>query len=70
MSPVFTAEGEPPRDLHHALTILCNSYSVEGGSNTPDLILATYIIECLKAFNNAVTRRDSWYGGVGTRNGV
>jgi len=38
-----------------------NKYSAESESNTPDFILATYLINCLNAFNVAVKRRESWY---------
>jgi hypothetical protein len=40
---------------------LINKYNRESGSNTPDFILANYLIGCLATFNMAVTRRDEWY---------
>jgi len=48
--------------LEHKLSQLLNFFSSENGSNTPDFILALYMIECLKAFNNAVNHRETWYG--------
>lgn len=30
--------------------------------NTPDFILARFILDTLKVFNDAVIRRDAWYG--------
>lgn len=39
-----------------------NRYSAEAPSNTPDYILAKYLIDCLKAFNEAVSVRNQWYG--------
>ncbi len=39
-----------------------NRTSQENGSNTPDFILATYLLGCLDAFNRAVNARDQWYG--------
>ena len=41
---------------------LLNKFSQENGSNTPDFILARYLMACLEAFNSAVLRRESWYG--------
>lgn len=36
---------------------LLNWHSKENGSNTPDFILADYLIDCLNAWDKAVTRR-------------
>lgn len=38
-----------------------NRNSAENGSNTPDMILATFLTGCLTAFDYAVQRRDAWY---------
>lgn len=38
-----------------------NRHSAENGSDTPDFILASYLIGCLTNFNNAVCRRTEWY---------
>lgn len=43
------------------LETLINSYSMEEESGTPDFILARYLIDCLKAFNNATCTRAEWY---------
>lgn len=48
--------------LERDLTILLNSYSEENRANTPDFILAAYMLQCLNAFNTGVRRRDEWYG--------
>ena len=45
------------------LRALLNKHSRENGSNTPDFVLASYLIECLVAFDRAVGMRVSWYGG-------
>lgn len=37
---------------------LINRYSMENDSNTPDYILAKYLMDCLGAFNNAMIWRD------------
>jgi hypothetical protein len=39
-----------------------NNYSKENGSNTPDFILADYLVGCLNNFNNIVKQREHWYG--------
>lgn len=38
-----------------------NRCSAENGSNTPDFILAEYLIRCLAAFDAAVNARGRWY---------
>ncbi len=49
-------------ELQKELERLLNYYSRENMSNTPDFILAEYMIDCLRAFENAVVRRETWYG--------
>jgi len=44
------------------LTSLINKYSKENGSNTPDFILAAYLLRCLDTFNDIVSWREQWYG--------
>lgn len=39
-----------------------NSVSGENGSNTPDFILAEFLIDCLATFDKAVQQREEWYG--------
>ncbi len=41
---------------------LLNRFSREEDSNTPDFILAEYLINCLDAFEIASNRREVWYG--------
>jgi len=41
---------------------LINQQSMENGSNTPDFILAQYLLGCLVNFNLTVKRREEWYG--------
>lgn len=45
-----------------ALKELINMYSMENGSNTPDIILAEYMRKCLEAFNEASRAREKWFG--------
>jgi hypothetical protein len=49
-------------ELQESLRRLINRLSLENGSNTPDFILADYLIESLKAYERANQRRDRWYG--------
>ena len=44
------------------LTRLLNCCSAENESNTPDFILAQYLIGCLATWNVAVQQRETWYG--------
>ena len=44
------------------LARMLNQHSVENGSNTPDFILARYMLASLNAFEAAVAERDMWYG--------
>lgn len=42
---------------------LINKHNVENTTNnTPDFILAQYLIDCLVAFDRASQQRDNWYG--------
>lgn len=43
------------------LEVLLNSYSKESENNTPDFILAKYLLDCLDAFTLATNRRAIWY---------
>jgi len=44
------------------LRAVLNKYSQENNSNTPDYILASYLLACLAAFDEAVQKRETWYG--------
>lgn len=44
------------------LEALLNRYSQENASNTPDFILAQYLVACLAAWNTGVQQRETWYG--------
>jgi hypothetical protein len=41
---------------------LLNAHSRENASNTPDFILAQYLLACLEAWNRGVQQRETWYG--------
>lgn len=40
---------------------LINKHSRENGSNTPDFILAEFLVDCLAAWDKGVSRRNQWY---------
>lgn len=53
-------------EIEHAL----NRCSAENGSNTPDFILAEFLIACLAAFDTASKARERWYGEALSIGGV
>ena len=46
------------------LTYLINSQSIENGSDTPDFILAEYLIDCLVGYEKAIAARNEWFTRV------
>lgn len=40
---------------------LINKHSLENGSDTPDFILAEFLLESLRAFDRATNARESWF---------
>ncbi|MCK9447226.1 hypothetical protein M0Q50_10285 [bacterium] len=44
-------------DLEH----LINKHSIENGSNTPDFIIAEYLINCLLNYNDIIRAREEYY---------
>lgn len=38
-----------------------NRESAEAYSNTPDFVIAEYLVSCLEAWNSGVTNRNNWY---------
>ena len=53
---------ECPAAFVEDLTALLHRYSAENGSNTPDFILAAYLLKCLQAWHATVVHRETWYG--------
>ena len=43
------------------LEVIINKYSMENSSNTPDWIIADYLVSCLDSFNRSVGAREKWY---------
>ena len=58
----------PPFEIHpvgsfpYELKKLINKHGVEGGSDTPDYILAEYLKGCLENFDMCIRRREQHYG--------
>jgi hypothetical protein len=44
------------------LAKLINARFLENGSNTPDFLLAEYLLGCLDNWNKSVMKRERWYG--------
>ena len=49
------------KQFQQELVIAINKCTRENASNTPDFILADYLLDCLKAFDFAVRARTEWY---------
>lgn len=62
--PSSTDSTKPEERFRKELEALLNAHSCENASDTPDFILADYLIECLAAYDKAVTRRTLWYNPV------
>ena len=52
-------------DFERELASLINCHSKENGSNTPDFILAAYLVDCLRTFNRTMLWRQKWYSPEG-----
>jgi len=48
--------------LEQELSSLLNAHSQENASNTPDWILAQFMLGCLSAFETATQQREAHYG--------
>lgn len=48
-------------DLERELQSLLNRHCAENGSNTPDFLLAEFLLGCLIAYNTTTKARDKWY---------
>ena len=47
--------------LERELGNLLNCHSAENASDTPDFILAKFLMQCLAAWNDGVVARQKWY---------
>lgn len=62
LTEVNSVCGPPPTTLHERISQAINATSSENGSNTPDFILAEYLVRCLGVFNATIKQRAEWYG--------
>ena len=60
--PQPVSEEEKMLDVEEEIRGILNRYSQENASNTPDFILAQYLIDALNAWNKATQEREKWYG--------
>lgn len=60
-------EEEKRIQLINDFTIAINKANVENDSNTPDFILANYLIDCLEIFNKTYNNRENWYNYLNDR---
>ena len=56
------SEHQAGASLETDLIVLLNRHSAENMSGTPDFVLAKFLSETLKAYNEAVSRRAEWRG--------
>lgn len=49
-------------DLRKEIESAINRCSAENRSNTPDFVLAEFLLGCLAAFDKATQQRETWYG--------
>ena len=50
------------KTFREELTELVNKHSLENESDTPDFVLAQFIIDSLFAFDQSTKMREKWYG--------
>ena len=55
-----TSDAQPT--FTEKLAELINRYSLENNSNTPDFLLAEYMIRSLSTFSSIIRKRDTWHG--------
>ncbi len=49
-------------DFSAELERLVNRFSIDNKSNTPDYLLAEFMLHCLAAFETTSLRREAWFG--------
>ena len=59
---VIAEETQMTSNFRSQLIHLLNNNSKENGSDTPDYILADYMVDCLAAFDKTLQAREKWYG--------
>lgn len=59
---VISEETQMTSNFRSQLIHILNNNSRENGSDTPDYILADYMVDCLAAFDKTLQAREKWYG--------
>lgn len=54
--------GQTRQCVHDEFRSTINRHSLENDSNTPDWMLADYLIACLDAWNDTTAARERWHG--------
>lgn len=57
---------EDTKTFEQELEYIINKHSLENASNTPDFILAGYLMACLRAWNIHINKRSEWMGNKDT----
>lgn len=57
-------------EFERELEGLINKYSSQSESDSPDFMLAEYLINCLNNFNLITRKRERWYVNVGYKSDV
>jgi hypothetical protein len=55
-------EDEQPTEFERDIAAVINKHSRENESNTPDFILARFVVRSLESFEAASLRREKWFG--------
>lgn len=59
---IFNIQINTSNTFEKELENILNKYSKENDSDTPDFLLAEYLINCLKVYNITINKREKWYG--------
>ena len=62
IEPTPDSPSEMAKNLRQDIEEAINKHCGENGSDTPDFILAEYLVACLDAFDTATEQREKWYG--------
>lgn len=60
-SPEPTKEEQPLSNFEKEIASVINRFSRENMSDTPDFILATYLNNCLNAYEKATQQKKNWF---------
>ena len=58
---VPTPEDKKYENFVRDIAAVCNRYSIENNSNTPDFMLAAFMTGCLNVYENTVNDRKNWF---------